>query len=157
MKKLVLLLCIFTLALTACKKNSLQLSDSDYLVFGHFYGECNGDKCIQIYRLEKNQLLQDTKHSYPSSANFYAANYIPLSQQKWVIAEDLIDYFPTDLLTEPKNVIGQPDAGDWGGLYVEYNFNGTKKFWLIDKMKSNVPNKYWNFIDKINEKIMQLQ
>jgi hypothetical protein len=36
----------------------------------------------------------------------------------------LTKYFPTDLLNETEKVIGQPDAGDWGGLYVAYNING---------------------------------
>ena len=44
-------------------------------------------------------------------------------------------YFPTDLLKETERVIGQPDAGDWGELYVEYNLNGVRKFWLLDQKK----------------------
>lgn len=80
-----------------------------------------------------------------------------MSQKKFIDANDLLNFFPSDLLLEPKTVIGQPDAGDWGGLYIEYNYNGTRKFWLLDQMKSNVPSKYHNFLDKVNEKIKLIQ
>jgi hypothetical protein len=61
------------------------------------------------------------------------------------------------LLNENHTVIGMPDAGDWGGFYVEYNFNGTRRFWILDKMKANVPSQYHDFIDSLNAKIYLLQ
>jgi hypothetical protein len=158
MKRLFFILfCLTTFVVTACKKSTVELSSSDYIIFGHFYGQCIGEKCIEIFRLEKDKLFEDTNDQYPNSKNFYVCNYVQLSQQKFIDTKDLINSFPTDLLSETNNIIGQPDAGDWGGLYVEYNFNGIRKFWLLDQMKSNVPTKYHNFIDNINEKIKQLQ
>ena len=157
MKQLIFALCLLTIAISSCKKDNVISSTSDYLIFGHFYGECSGEKCIEIFRLEQNQLFEDTKDVYPNSTSFYNGNYILLSQKKFIDASDLLNFFPSDLLLEPKTVIGQPDAGDWGGLYIEYNYNGTRKFWLLDQMKSNVPSKYHNFIDKVNEKIKMLQ
>jgi hypothetical protein len=152
---------LFFLVVFSCKKGNnvepIILSESDYLMFGHFYGECGGANCIRIFRLESNQLLEDTRDIYPSSNNFYDGNFVLLSQQRLNIAKDLVNDFPMDLLNEPKNVIGQPDAGDWGGLYIEYNYKGVRKFWLLDQMKSNVPTKYHNFIDKINDKIRLLR
>ena len=150
-------ICITFFLLTSCKKDEVELSDSDYIVFGHFYGECLGEQCVKIFRLEKDKLFEDTKKQYPNRFNFYEGDYVQLSQQKFNDTKDLINYFPTDLLNESDTVIGQPDAGDWGGLYVEYNVDGVRKFWLLDQMKSNVPSKYHNFIDKVNEKIAQLQ
>ncbi len=157
MKQLIFALCLLTIAISSCKKDNVISSTSDYLIFGHFYGECSGEKCIEIFRLEQNQLFEDTKDVYPYSTSFYNGNYILLSQKKFIDASDLLNFFPSDLLLEPKTVIGQPDAGDWGGLYIEYNYNGTRKFWLLDQMKSNVPSKYHNFIDKVNEKIKLIQ
>jgi hypothetical protein len=133
------------------------LPESEYLIFGHFYGECAGEPCIEIFKIEKNKLFEDTTDVYPGSQTYYAGKYIQLSQQKFVETKDLIDSFPADLLNETNTVIGIPDGGDWGGLYVEYNFNGVRKFWLLDQLKSNVPAKYHDFIDKANEKIKQLQ
>lgn len=150
--------CIMFFALPSCKKdNSILLSDSDYIVFGHFYGMCFGEQCVEIFRLEKDKLFEDTKDQYPNTGTFYIGNYMQLSQQKYTAVKDLTNSFPTDLLNETNTVIGQPDAGDWGGLYVEYNADGIRKFWLLDQMKSNVPAKYHEFIDKVNEKIAQLQ
>jgi hypothetical protein len=158
MKRLVFILfCLIIIVSTSCKKSSEELPMPEYIIFGHFYGLCRGEKCIEIFRLEKDRLFEDTNDKYPNSINFYAGNYVQLTQQKFIDTKDLFNSFPKDLLSEKNNVIGQPDAGDWGGLYVECNFNGIRKFWLIDQMKSNVPSKYHNFIDKMNEKIKQLQ
>ncbi|MBP6432206.1 MAG: hypothetical protein KA319_10590 [Ferruginibacter sp.] len=158
---IILAISLISISFFSCKKenveNGITLSQTDYLVFGHFYGECIGSNCISIYRLESNQILEDTNDKYPNSTNFYDANYIRLSQQKFNDVKDLINDFPMDLLNETNNVIGQPDAGDWGGLYIEYNYNGVKKFWLLDQMKSNVPTEYHNFIDKVNAKIKLIQ
>ena len=161
MKKSILITLSLVLVVTSsCKKekigSKLVLLESDYLVFGHFYGECFGANCISIFKLENSRLLEDTKDTYPTSNNFYVGSYNQLSQEKFNAAKDLVDDFPTDLLNESKNVIGQPDAGDWGGIYVEYYHNGVHRFWLLDKMKSNVPIKYHNFIDKVNAKIKLL-
>jgi len=57
------------------------------------------------------------------------------------------------LLDDHDTIIGQPDAGDWGGLYIEYNKDAVRRYWLLDQMKSNVPEYLYDFIDKVNEKI----
>ena len=156
-KKKLILLFFSVLALSSCKKKNTNPTSGDYLIFGHFYGMCMGEKCIEIFKLEKGKLFEDTRDQYPNSDGFYQGNYTLLSNQKFMDAKDLINDFPADLLQETNTVIGQPDAGDWGGLYVEYNFNGVRKFWLLDQMKSNVAVKYHEFIDKVNEKIALLQ
>jgi len=155
MKPFTLVLCLLASMFSACDKDHCnQASQSDgYLIFGHYYGECLGKNCIEIYKLDQNQLFEDTLDHYPSSNSFYIAAYIKLPQEKFNTAKDLMNYFPYDLLKEQNNVIGQPDAADGGGLYIEYNKNGVRKFWLIDQMKTNVPAKYHFFMDKVNEKI----
>ena len=157
MKTLSLLLFLLLVFSNSCKKDELHLSVTDYMIFGHFYGECKGEACIEIFRLEQNQLLEDTKDQYPNSTDFYEGKYYQLPAQKYEDVKDILTFFPKDLLNEPNRVIGQPDAGDWGGLYIEYNVNGLRKFWLIDQMKNNVPAKYHAFIVKVNEKIAMLQ
>ena len=143
-----------TSILFSCKNSDdIELSDTDYIIFGHFYGMCVGEECVEIYRLEKSKLFEDTFDKYPTSQDFYDGNYIQLSQNKFEATKDLTDFFPKDLLNEANKVIGEPDAGDWGGLYIEYNFDGVRNFWLLDQMKSNVPDKYHTFFDKVNEKI----
>ena len=156
-RNILITVCVTIIMLISCKKDNVKLSNYDYIIFGHFYGECGGEGCVEIFRLEEGKLFEDDKDKYPNSNDFYVGNYVQLSDQKFINAKDLINSFPPDLLNETSTVIGQPDGGDWGGLYVEYNFNGIRKFWLLDQMKSNVPTKYHDFIDKVNEKIKKLQ
>jgi len=111
---------------------------------------------VRFFKLDKDKLFEDSKHTYPTGNSFYEENFVQLPKEKFDITKDLTSYFPANLLKEKETVIGQPDAGDWGGLYVEYNAKGLRKFWFLDKKKSNVPTKYHNFIDKMNEKIAQL-
>ena len=156
--KILITTCFVVFLLAACKKDeSVELSKSDYLIFGHYYGRCLGEGCVEIFRLEQDRLFEDIKDDYPRRNEFYQGNFIQLSDQHFNQTKDLKDSFPTDLLSVTDAVIGQPDAGDWGGLYVEYNFDGFRKSWLLDQMKRNVPPQYHNFIDAINEKIDLLQ
>jgi hypothetical protein len=84
--------------LTSCEKDAnLELSTSDYLIFGHFYGKCLGEKCIEIFKLENEKLFEDTKGQYPNSGEFYEGIWVQLSQQKFNDTKDLTKYFPTDL------------------------------------------------------------
>lgn len=142
--------CFFTVS---CVDGEVHTSTLDYLIFGHFYGECMGDSCVEIFKLEDNRLSEDTKDQYPSSADFYRGTYVPLSDEQYELARDLNRYFPHQLLEEEGRVIGQPDAGDWGGLYIEYGYQGERQFWLIDQKKSNLPEYLHVFRDKVNEKI----
>lgn len=149
-----------SLLFSACKKDGtdpIVLSDGDYLMFGHFYGMCSGESCVEIFRLEQNRLLEDTKDLYPNNTNAYNGDYVALSASQFAAVQDLTSYFPNDLWAVSNRVIGQPDAGDWGGLYVEYSLNGVRQWWLIDKMRDNVPAVYHPFLDKIEEKIALLQ
>lgn len=148
---------LFLLIITSCQDQPIELRASDYLIFGHFYGECAGEGCIEIFKLEQDRLFEDKRDVYPNATDFYKGDYVELSTQKFLITKDIVDSFPKELLDEKNRVIGQPDAGDWGGFYVEYNYKGTRQFWLLDKAKSNVPAKYHGFMDVLNAKISQLK
>ncbi len=156
MKKIIFPL-LLTLILIGCKKDDPLQAKGDYLIFGHFFGECGGPNCIAIFKLDESSLMEDTLDHYPTSADYYEGQYVTLSEAKYNQTKDLPTFFPTALLNEPSNVIGQPDAGDWGGLYIEYHIDGIRKFWLLDLMKINVPTKYHAFIDKVNEKIEMIK
>lgn len=145
--------CLMVFLLTSCKKDNREFSNSDYILFGHFYGECMGEQCIEIFKLKIDKLYEDTNDHYPNSNDFYDGNFIQLSEQKFSATRDLSSSFPADLLNESTTVFGSPDAADGGGLYVEYASNGVRKFWLFDQNKNNVPTTYHDFMDKINDKI----
>jgi hypothetical protein len=149
------LLILFTslcLCVVSCSKSDNN-SASDYLIFGHFYGECEGEWCVEIFKIDDSNLYEDSNDIYPNGSNFYNANFTKLSEAKFQEVKDLENFFPEELLSEPEKVIGMPDAGDWGGLYIEYNFDGVRNFWLLDQMKINTPIYLHPFIDKVNEKI----
>lgn len=127
--------------------------DFEYLVFGHFYGECVGESCVEIFLLNSDELTEDINDQYPDANSRYNGDFAISHADKFSLVKDLPDFIPSRLLEEIQNRIGQPDAGDWGGLYIEYRKDGITKYWLIDQMKSNVPDYLHEFIDKVNEKI----
>lgn len=134
------LICIL-LILTSCEYENLekQVSDSDYVLFGHFYGFCMGEKCIEIFKLNNTALYEDTNDIYPGQNKPYEGAFQQLDHNLFEKVKDLKAKVPQELLATDSGVIGQPDAGDWGGLYFEISINGRKQYWLIDKMKTNLP------------------
>lgn len=123
------------------------------LTFGRYTGECPESPCIAIFRLESDRLLEDTARTYPKKNQFYVGRYKPLSETQWRFCQDLWQQFPTALLSETQNVLGNPDEIDQGGLYVEYHWGSIHQSWLIDPMKTNVPIAYHPFIDQLSAKM----
>lgn len=157
-----IIVCMLTLILTAsCDKNDeksviLQLDDLeyDYLIFGWFHNMCVGESCNVAYKLGKDKLLKAIDPDF--RVDDFKAKYIKLSQKEFEQAKDLIDYFPSRLLKERETVFGCPDCADGGGLYIEYNFNGVRRFWSIDKTKTDLPNEFLTFFAIVDEKIALL-
>jgi hypothetical protein len=153
----IICLIAISFSIASCKKEKKDKLAYDHFIFGRFYGMCAGEECIEIFKLEDGKLFEDTKDEYPNYQTFYNGNFVQLSDVQYQQTKDIFNFFPSDLLNETEIIIGSPDAGDWGGHYIEYNHNGTKRFWLLDKMKMNVNPKYHLFIDKLNEKIDSLK
>ena len=142
------------IGITSCAQNEeITRSDEAFLIFGHFYGMCIGEPCVEIFRLEDERLLEDTNDLYPSQGNFYEGNFVELGEDKYQHVNDLMDFFPDELLEEPKILYGCPDCSDQGGLYIEYKSKVIHRFWFIDQSKSSVPAYLHEFMDKVNEKI----
>ncbi len=149
MKKYSLLFLISFILLGCSSEDNTALNNEDYLIFGHFYGFCVGENCIEILKLTNDTLYEDSNDNY----GINPLNFEPLDNSKFKLAEDLMLYFPEKLLTENEAIIGCPDCADGGGLYIEYSKNGIIKHWKIDKIKMNVPTYLHAFMDKVNEKI----
>lgn len=146
-------ICFYTACTRHCDQYPAQMN---YFMFGHFYGMCSGERCIEIYRIQDNAVHEDIIDQYPARDDFYQGNYVKLSQQYYQLVKDLPADFPPGLWAESNSVIGGPDQADGGGLYLEYNFNGMHRFWLIDNNKNHVPVAYHAFIDKVRDKISVL-
>lgn len=145
---------------TGCRPCKPQIPDagsSDFFRFGRFYGECVGEPCIDIFSLQEGKLYEDTRDRYPAQDRYYEGSFVELPTTQYDKVKTITDDFPIELWNETNHVIGQPDAGDWGGLYVEYNHGGVHGFWLLDEMKDHVPAKYHHFIEVLNAKVDTLQ
>ena len=149
MKKLILI-GLLSAFLVACSSNdSINLDNDDYLIFGHFYGFCIGERCVETFKLTSDKLYEDANDNYASGP----FDFEVLSNEKFEKVKDLTDAFPTKLLEEKEAILGCPDCADGGGIYIEYSKNGVVKSWKIDQMKNNVPAYLNDFMDAVNGKI----
>src|SRR5687767_8437172 len=160
MKFSFLSICIALTVFTSCEKEYPVNPCDCYIIteftFGHFYGECGGEGCVEIFRvdLDQQKLFEDVNDFYPRTDTLYQGNFeMELSDDKYQQVKDLLAFVPSDLYIETQTVLGQPDAGDWGGIYFEMEMADGRKFWLLDQMDNNMPQAYNEFVDKINEKI----
>ena len=151
MKKIVFTL--FTLGILAsCNSdddNSININEENFLIFGHFYGECAGEECVETFKLTDKSVFEDTIDDY----NGQNMQFIELEIDLFEQVQNITDFFPNQLLNQNETVFGCPDCTDGGGLFIQYSENGNIKSWRIDKIKSNVPEYLHSFMDKVNEKI----
>jgi hypothetical protein len=134
---LVLFALLISLVAVSCKKdNTAKTLPSDTYIFGHFFGFCAGEQCVEIFKLEDGHLYEDTNDTYPmmDSDEPYVANWVMLPQEKYDLVSDAQSLMPAGLLTETETILGIPDASDGGGTYIQTTVDGVDKFWLIDNM-----------------------
>lgn len=143
---------------TSCEKEAVGTTQTDELVFGQFYGECGGERCIEIYRLNTTAgtLEEDTTDRYPSLTQPYSGQYVPRAASYYAQVNDLPQQIPAQLLQLPNGTIGAPDAGDAGGYYLSFSDQGTLRFWLIDTQKSNIPTALHPLVDTLRTRIQRL-
>jgi hypothetical protein len=145
-----LLIGLVVLFSVSCDKDDeIELNEKDYLIFGHFYGECTGEICVETFKLTNNALFEDTNDNY-SGEDF---NFVQLGSEIFEQVKDLAEAFPDQLLTEDTDIFGCPDCADGGGLFIQYSENGNVNSWRFDQFKVGVPDYLHPFMDKVNEKI----
>lgn len=133
-------------------------NDPDYVVFGDFYGECMGNGCVDIYKLQTDVVYEDNKDTYPSMKQPYNGNYVSRTNVNVADIKDLLDKIPAKLYNEQDTILGMPDAGDWGGFYIEVNRDHERRFWFIDKQEFQGDRAYLNaFTDAVQEKLDLLE
>ena len=139
MKKGILILSSALIMFSACKKD---IASPETFTFGRFCGFCRGD-CAKVYKLENNQLFADnTTIGNPSTPLLFQTT--PLSDDKRLIAKQLSDALPTQLLSETAERIGCPDCADQCGYLIVWTQNGETKRWFIDTFENSVPaGSYW--------------
>lgn len=121
-------------------------NNQDYLIFGHYYGMCEGEHCVDTYKLTSDKLFKDRLGLYGENEfEFYQ-----LGNEMFEKIENLKTKFPEKLLQEPSETIGCPDCADGGGLLIQWSKNGELSTWRIDQRQSNVPEYLHEFMDNIN-------
>ncbi|MEP5339198.1 MAG: hypothetical protein ABJL44_16330 [Algibacter sp.] len=152
MKKLIYIF-LLSIVFFSCNPNDSTPNENneenDYLIFGHFYGFCVGETCVEVFKLDSEKLYEDSNDNY-ANAPF---NFEALETDKFELAKDLINFLPAELLSDTETTFGCPDCADGGGLFIEYSKNGVIQNWRIDQMQNNVPTYLHDFVDKVNEKI----
>lgn len=155
------ILSIFLLSLlifmNSCSTEDESDLKVDHMVFGHFYGFCVGEECIEIFKLTPYNIFEDKNDLYPEYDSSYDGDYELLSSDKFLLAKHLLNIIPQKLFDEEDHIIGQPDAGDWGGIYIEIQKDGITEFWLIDKLIENIPSYLHDFMIEINKSIDLMQ
>jgi hypothetical protein len=157
MNKYIVLLLLVSTTFSCEEEELVETKDENdsYIVFGHFYGECVGEKCVENFKLTNTRLYEETTDSYtltPSTGVF-----VELDHSKFEQVKSLATMIPQQLLNNKDISIGNPDAADGGGIYFETLVNGEPKYWRIDKMRSNLPDYLIPFVEEIEKNIALLQ
>jgi len=135
----------------------LDMAGYEYLSFGHLYGLCQGEECVEIFRIDESGVFEDTKDEYPSRSEAYKGDFSLKVDIDPASFELLITTFPEALLNEEEVVLGCPDCADQGGYYIEIaKLEGTKRFWILDTNKSSVPAYAHAYMDSIFEAIKMI-
>lgn len=149
MKNLFLALTTALFLFSCNDDDDANMGKQDFLIFGHYYGMCSGEGCVETFKLTDKELFEDTIDDYMGQKQ----DFVPMGNEKFMQVRDLLDFFPNQLLYENKTVFGCPDCADGGGLFIQYSKNGVVKSWRMDQTRKNVPDYLHRFMDKVNEKI----
>lgn len=152
---------ITMVTLMSCEKSKTECyvqppEQFSEFIFGTYYGECGGEGCIETFKIENGTLFEDEKDSYGGPFP-YPGEWKALDPSKYELAEDLPNDFPSPLFDEPETTIGMPDAGDWGGIYLEVvTKKGHRLHWNIDTMKDHIPEYLHAFVESLQNTIIKI-
>ena len=148
---LTILLASSLLIISGCRKDN-DLPDPEYLIFGHAYGECIGEACVETFRLTRNELFEDLGDLYPGYGPY---DFQRRSREDHRFAEELYYSVPPSLWAYPE-VIGCPDCYDQGAINIEIYDGRTVRRWTIDKARSAMPPDLQGFVRLVEQKIAGL-
>ena len=144
----------FLLWVFSCgKEEDLVLEDGDYLVFGHYYGKCIGEQCVETFKLTESQLFEDSRDDFTGDS--FTFNIL-LSEEKFRQVKDIKDLFPKALLQSVDTTFGCPNCADQGGLLVRVSEKGKLRTWRMDMDKAQLPDYLRVFAEEVRKKIEML-
>lgn len=121
----------------------------DDMIFGHAFGMCQGETCVETYQLNETTLYEDSVDDY-SHKSF---NFSQLDNATFNKVKDLLNKIPAALWNTKAGSVGCPDCADGGGVYVQLTKDGVTKSWFIDNNLSNVPENLRGFVNDVNAAI----
>ena len=143
---------------SACKKEVNGTTGQPSLIFGMYYGYCAGETCVEIFQLDEQNLREDILDHYPNSQDGSITNFSTLmSAAQRTECASLLSSIPDTLFQIEQTIIGQPDAGDWGGFYIECQHENRRRFWLIDTQLQSVPSSLHAFLQEVKAKVILLR
>ena len=150
-------LLILTIGFWACSESTTDENEViEPIIFGHYYGHCFGETCIETFKLENGKLYEDLDDDY--SRNDF--NFVELSDALYEQVVDIVNHIPQELREVNGQTFGCPDCADQGGVYIELfdssNAEADMKFY-IDQSATNTPKYLHEFVDIVNAKIALLQ
>ncbi|MGB0431305.1 MAG: hypothetical protein ACPGLV_12590 [Bacteroidia bacterium] len=137
----------------SCQDKFNDSRTPEYLIFGEFYGMCNGETCVEIFKIDHNNLYEDENDNYPNSLNISDTKFNLLDKEKYELVRELINDFPSALLAESEHTLGCPDCHDQGGFYIEYKNQNDHQFWIIDQNLGAVDKNLHAFLHQVSESI----
>jgi hypothetical protein len=163
MKKICI--CIFLIAgmimISSCDKTASNIliekdefvNETSYIIFGTFYGFCQGGQCIELFKLTETGLHEDTLDVYPPGAGDYS--FVKLDDDLFQQVKEISVYIPNQLIDGNDTFIGCPDCVDQGGVFLRIidEENDFDRYWMIDNMQDNIPQYLHEFASKVKEKV----
>lgn len=147
---------LLLVVLASCEFGHEQGSrlNTEYLVFGRFAGECVGEHCVEIFKIDHGVLYEDTLDRYPTG--LYNGSFRRLSDSMDTIVQPLVHLVPWEIIRLPNGRIGEPDSHDQGGIYLELKERGVRRYWLIDTQRARLPVFLHSFIDSVEHTVRRL-
>ena len=76
LKYIFALILLFAVNSGCDKQENIYPPDEDYIVFGHYYGMCFGEQCVEIFKIENQQLFEDTLDEYANFSQPYHCVFV---------------------------------------------------------------------------------
>lgn len=131
--------------LFSCKKD--EFVHPDYVVFGAIQGDCP-DGCRFVYYLDDSKLTEDKTVKYFSTGNL-AIFTTTLTNDKFLLAKELIDKVPAALTKTNRNIFIDLNASSPNLWYAEIRLNGRVFTWTFDNSPSGTPAYLKPFADEV--------
>ncbi len=151
---------LITLAVMAgcAKEDPVKPHEGDYIVFGSFYGMCQGEACVEIFKYEGGKLYEDSRDLYPSMTEMpYSGSYTQIENKITDELEYLLKNIPQELLDSGPATFGVPDSRDQGGMILQCKINGAVKYWLLDMNTDALPDYLRNYAERMKAAIMKIK